>query len=128
MTPPSEGVEHAHPPATVDLEVHLDGPSALVTVAGEIDLATSALLQAVFDDVLRSRREPPVARLVLDMRGVAFVDASGLSPVLHARAVLARRGGALEVRRPSFAVRRLLRVLGMEEQLVADHAAAQGAH
>ncbi len=93
------------------------GRSALVLVAGELDLATSGLLQAVLDDVLRARRTPRVGRLVLDMGGVTFVDVAGLSPILHARAVLARRDGLLEIREPTLPLRRVLRVLALDDLL-----------
>src|SRR4051794_18824778 len=102
-------------PSSLDLQLLDCGPSALISVSGELDVATCGLLQAMLDDVLRARRVPRIARLVLDLRELSFVDASGVAPVLHARAVLAGRGGSLEIRRPSRAVRRLLELLDLDE-------------
>jgi anti-anti-sigma factor len=107
------------PDSTLDLQVLDCGASALVALAGELDLATCGLLQAMLDGVLRARRKPRVSRLVLDMREVSFLDAAGIAPVLHARAVLNKRGGALEIRRPSAAVRRVLKLLDLSELAVA---------
>ncbi len=56
------------------------------------------LLQAVVDQVLAARRRPPCTHLVVDMSGVGFADASGISPLLLARAMLARRNGRVELR------------------------------
>jgi anti-anti-sigma factor len=105
------------PDSTLDLELLDCGPSALITLRGELDIATSGLLQALLDDLLRARRVPRLSRLVLDTHDLGFADASGLAPVLHARAVLSRRGGTLELRQPSPAVRRLLQLLDLAELL-----------
>ncbi|MDP9396161.1 MAG: STAS domain-containing protein [Actinomycetota bacterium] len=102
-------------PSTLDVSLLDCGRSALLALGGELDMATCGLLQAVLDDVLRSRRTPRVVRLVLDMSAVQFVDAAGISPVLHARAVLAKRRGVVEVRDPSASVRRLLGLLDLAD-------------
>jgi hypothetical protein len=54
------------------------------------------------------------------MSGVGFADASGISPLLLARAVLARRGGRVELRFCRRGVLRLLRVLGLDEMVQAE--------
>ena len=63
----------------LDLHVRCErrGDAAVVTVSGEIDLASSIELRAV----LRSEdaRAPVV---VLDMRGVSFIDSSGLGVIV----------------------------------------------
>jgi anti-anti-sigma factor len=102
------------PDSTLGLRVLDCDESALVAVSGELDIATSGLLQGLLDDLLRARRTPRIDRLVLDMRDVTFVDAGGIAPALHARAVLAKRGGTMEIRRASSAVRRLLTLLDLD--------------
>jgi anti-sigma B factor antagonist len=106
--------------STLGLQVLDCGGSALISVSGELDVATSGLLHALLDDVLRARRRPRLSRLVLDLRELSFVDACGVAPVLHARAVLARRGGTLELRRPSRAVRRVLQLLDLHEHMLGE--------
>lgn len=94
--------------------MHDGGPSALVVLDGELDVATCSLLQALLDEVLRARRLPTLKRLVVETSGISFVDAAGISPLLHARAVITRRGGSFEMRAPSPAVSRLLTLLGLD--------------
>ena len=102
---------------SLDVQVTVHDTAALIVLVGELDLDTSRLLGAVVDDLLKSRRDPALTRLVVDVAGVTFVDVAGLSPLLHARAVLVRRRGRLELRSPGTRVRRLLKVLALEDLL-----------
>lgn len=104
-------------PATLGLRVHDGGPSALVVLDGELDVATCSLLQALLDDLLRTKRAPKLVRLVVETSGIVFVDASGISPLLHARAVITRRSGKFELRTPSSVVTRLLSLLALDADL-----------
>jgi len=70
--------------------------------------------------VLAARRRPPCSHLVVDMSGVGFADASGISPLLLARAMLARRGGRVELRHCRRAVLRLVRLLDLRDMLADD--------
>ncbi len=105
---------------TLDLTVLTTGRSAVVRLVGRLDAATSRLLQAVLDPLLHRSRQPAVDRLVFDCDGVMFADASGLSPILHARAVLGRRGGVVELRRLPQTVRNVIDVLDLTEYLDGD--------
>ncbi len=112
---PTEDLSFSDPGrATLGLRVHDGGPSALVVVDGELDVATSSLLQALLDDLLRAKRVPKLVRLVVQTTGIIFVDAAGMSPLLHARAVMSRRAGSFELREPSVAVSRLLSLLALD--------------
>lgn len=102
---------------SLDVQVTVHDTAALLVLVGELDLDTSRLLGAVLDDLLRTRREPALTRLVVDVAGVSFADVAGLSPLLHARAVLTKRKGRLELRAPGTRVRRLLKVLALEDLL-----------
>jgi anti-anti-sigma factor len=105
--------------STLAVDVHLDGSTVLVRLDGDLDITSSPLLQTVVDQALAARRTPLCQRLVIDMSGVVFADASGMSPLLMARAVLAKRGGSVELARCRRAVLRLLRLLDVLD-LVAD--------
>lgn len=103
--------------STLTVDVRLDGSgTGLVRVRldGDLDITTSPLLQTVIDQVL-GRRTPRCTHLEIDMSGVSFADASGLSPVLMARAVAARRGGHVKLRHCRRSVLRLLRILGLDD-------------
>ncbi|RZS87087.1 anti-anti-sigma factor [Motilibacter rhizosphaerae] len=112
------GLRPVPPPASLGLQVQGDGERATLALRGELDVATSGLLDALLDDLLRTRRSPRLSSLVVDTAGVTFADAAGISPLLHARAVLHRRGGTFEVRDPSPAVLRLLTLLGLTALVV----------
>lgn len=102
------------------LEVRLresGGDSALLSLHGVLDLATSVVLQHALDPLLSSRR-PALRCLILDVSAVTLADVAGLTPVLHARAVLARRGGWVRLRQPSRLLHRLVEILGLDGELV----------
>ena len=102
------------------VDVRPDGATVTVRLEGELDITTSPLLQTVIDQALPARRTPVCTRLVVDMSGVAFADASGISPLLLARALLAKRSGRVELRHCRRIVLRLVRLLDLEEILAAD--------
>lgn len=108
--------------STLAVDVRPEGATVHVRLDGELDITSSPLLQTVVDQVLAARREPLCQRLVVDMSGVGFADASGISPLLLARAVLARRDGHVELRHCRRGVRRLIRLLGVEDMVEADTA------
>jgi anti-sigma B factor antagonist len=71
------------------------GPSHVITVSGELDLATAAVLADELDAVLSSD-----AQLIdLDLSGLTFVALRGLRVVSAARARALAQGDRLEVRR-----------------------------
>ncbi len=96
-----------------------DGESAVLSLHGELDLASSRVLQDVLDPLI-ARRRPSLMTLVLDVAEVTLADVAGLTPVLHVRAVLARRGGSVQLRHASRLLRRLVAVLGLDGELLED--------
>ncbi len=105
----------------LSVDVRPDGDTVHVRLDGELDITSSPLLQAVIEQAVAPRRRPQCRSLLVDMSGVGFADASGLAPLLMARAVLTRRGGTIELRHCRRTVLRLLRLLGVSE--LADPAA-----
>jgi anti-anti-sigma factor len=107
--------------STLEVDVLPDsGSTVRIRLAGELDITSSPLLQAVVEQILAARRVPRCMRLVVDMSGVSFADASGISPLLLARATLARRGGSVELAHCRRAVRRLLRLLDLDDLLAME--------
>ena len=106
--------------STLAVDVRPDGATVVVRLDGDLDITSMPLLQAVVDQVLAARRRPPCSHLVVDMSGVGFADASGISPLLLARAMLARRGGRVELRHCRRAVLRLVRLLDLRDMLADD--------
>ncbi|HEX4698464.1 MAG TPA: STAS domain-containing protein [Actinomycetes bacterium] len=95
-----------------------DGPSsptrALVTVSGEVDLETAPELG---DHALAALKDVSV-HLVLDLRGVTFMDSTGLKVLLATahRADLA--GGSVVLVAPNRAVNRILTLTGLDKTFV----------
>lgn len=86
------------------LHVRWAGGSAVVVLAGELDMTCSGRLEAV-GRLLGEWAQPPV----VDAAGVTFVDLAGLS----ALGSLSRAGEPVLVLRPSASLLRLLRVLAV---------------
>jgi len=114
--------------STLAVDVHPDGATVVVRLSGELDITSSPLLQTVVEQVLAARREPLCTTLVVDMSCVGFADASGISPILLARATLARRGGHVELRHCRRGVLRLVRLLGLDDLLGAEAPGEGGDH
>jgi anti-anti-sigma factor len=89
----------------VRIEVRHGPGEVLLAVAGELDLATIPLLETALADAIVGGIRP---RLVLDLAGVDFMDASAVGCIVRAGRRLAARGGALVVLEPSRPARRLL--------------------
>ncbi|WP_170223309.1 STAS domain-containing protein [Nonomuraea turkmeniaca] len=92
--------------------------ATLITVAGEVDAATSADLE-IFIDRARRRLDE---HLIVDMSQLSFLDSSGLA-VLLAAATLARvHGAALHLAAVQPRVTRVLEITGtFPAVLVYDH-------
>jgi anti-anti-sigma factor len=89
----------------------LRGDRTLV-VHGELDIATTPELQRLLEGLRRRRHA-----VVLDLAAVTFIDSTGLSALIDARAESARNGWEFSVRRPSAAVRRVVELAGLEDVL-----------
>ncbi len=71
-------------------------------------MATAPWLRAVLEPVRHSR----VAKVVLDLGGVTFIDCSGFHPIHEVAQWLARQEVAVEITSVSSCVHRLLDLLG----------------
>jgi anti-anti-sigma factor len=84
---------------------------------GELDLATTPILQASFEDA--ERREEPIVEL--DLTDLTFVDASGLKAILSAHRRAIRRGErGLSLLNPSSDIRRLLSLTAIDLTISVD--------
>jgi anti-sigma B factor antagonist len=94
--------------ATDDLraEVSVNDGTAVILLAGEIDISTSAVVKAAYRNAVACGAE----RLVIDMAGVTFMDSSGLAALIDSRTI-----APVTLRTPSEAVRRLLDVTGLAD-------------
>jgi anti-sigma B factor antagonist len=79
-----------------------DPDGAVVTVTGELDIATAPLLDYVLDRAIEGR---PAPHVIVDLRGVTFIDCAALGVLIRARN---RLGDRLWLRNVPPAVTRLL--------------------
>jgi anti-sigma B factor antagonist len=103
--------------AVVDLAL---GAVAGVAVRGELELATAPDLTAALDDAIRRSSGP----FVIDLSTVGFLDSSGISCLVRARALLGRDDRTLGLVCPPGNVRRVLEIAGIDD-LVALYASRE---
>ena len=80
-----------HGPSVLHITPELDATGTVLQLAGEMDVATAGHLT----DVLRALPAANLSSVRLDLTGLAFIDASGLSALLEASALVGRHGGLL---------------------------------
>lgn len=82
-----------------------------VRVRGEVDLGTAAALTTALDTAIRES----VGAFVVDLGDVTFLDSSGVSVLLHARALLGREDRDLVIVCPPGAPRRIFELAGITD-------------
>ena len=99
----------------LSFEIHAADVSGAPGVAlqGEIDLSRVQALEEALDEAIRDSE----GAFVIDLCDLEFLDSSGLSVLLRARALLGREERPLAVVCPPGPVRRLLDVSGAAELL-----------
>jgi anti-anti-sigma factor len=110
--------EYAAPPRRQDRfawsQRALDGV-LVVSVLGEVDLATEEPLRALLADLTD---RAAAARVVLDLAGVRFIDAHSIGMIAMAAYALEQRGRTLRIRNLTCLPEKLLGVLGLEPLLL----------
>lgn len=87
----------ARPGAGVlELTVQAAGRCTVIALEGELCLVS----EGVLDHCLGVVVETGCRHVVLDLSGLSFVDARGLSCLVKAARAMKRRGGSLELRSP----------------------------
>lgn len=84
----------------------------LVAVRGEIDMASAPQLR----ELLETATDAGVTRVVLDCRGLEFLDSSGIGVLVAARKRLGE-GGELVIDSPPAHVRKVLDITGVGDHL-----------
>jgi anti-sigma B factor antagonist len=95
------------------IAVSQEDDRVVLSLDGELDMASAPLLQRAVDDIELARR--PL--LVLDLERLEFIDSTGLRIILSTRKRCQDRDQELAVTRGSQQVERLLSVTGMAEHL-----------
>lgn len=87
------------------------GAMAGVAVRGEVELATAPELTSALDDAIRNSSGP----FVIDLTAVDFLDSSGISCLVRARALLGQDDRPLALICPPGIARRALELTGIDE-------------
>ncbi|CAM3373860.1 STAS domain-containing protein [Kibdelosporangium persicum] len=93
-------------------ELDQRGGARVLSVHGEIDLATARDLTEEIDNVLRE----PAAQFVLDLRGVTFMSSLGISALIAAHNRVQAQAGTLTIVIGD-RVRRIIQLTGLEQVL-----------
>jgi anti-sigma B factor antagonist len=98
---------HFNAPAEFSIsDSPLAGGDVLVTVVGELDIATVARVRERLAAVI----EAGAGRVVVDLRGVSFMDSTGLAAFVHAKV---RQGAITLVMEPDSYARLIFEVAGL---------------
>ena len=90
---------------------YTQGAPPVLTVTGELDVATAPLLRNAFLDLLDGSREVP--DLAIEASGVSFADSSGLAVLLMGARRWASHDKKLVLRAPSAALLRVIDLTGV---------------
>jgi anti-anti-sigma factor len=103
----------SHPagPGALIVETRWRGDVAIARPSGELDLATVETLRSAFDTI------GPASRLVLDLRGLSFIDSSGLHLLAALDLRTKRDGIQLSLIAPPPPVDRPIRLWGFDRAL-----------
>jgi len=85
-------------------------PVTVLTVLGELDIATISTLGAAVAQILGDDVPP---RIVFDMAGLTFCDATGLGGLVAVQRRCDSRGGWMRLARPTGQLQELLDITGL---------------
>lgn len=100
----------AEVPERLRLDYRLDQGIAVVTVSGEIDVATNG---AVRTGLLRVVTDETYRGLVVNLANVTFIDSTGLGVLLGVWRRACATHGSMALAAPSAAARRILDTTGL---------------
>jgi len=104
-----------------DVEVSTEGAVTVVTVLGEVDVATAPTLRQTLLGLVSETGGPP--RIVIDLAGVDFLDSTGLGVLLGALKRVRAKDGVLVLARAEphvrkvFEITRVIEILPMHDDL-----------
>jgi|SRR6185312_3342397 anti-sigma B factor antagonist len=108
-------------PTVFAIEVGSDAERTRVTLSGDLDLASAPWLQQVLDQLCREDHR----EIVLDLSGLEFLSAVGLTVFLRADDQLRADGSRLILTHPGRRVRRVLAITELDTVLTIQEEAAR---
>jgi anti-anti-sigma factor len=104
---PHEIDHYLHPPA---LSLSRQGGYTVATISGDLDIAGVPALREQLLGVLG----PHTSRMIIDLSGVTFCDASGLAVLIGVDRRAQLLGGVLRLAAPALPAARVLRLTGLD--------------
>jgi anti-sigma B factor antagonist len=98
----------------LDFETTRNGTVAVVAPTGELDISGATVLEAELE---RLEQEPGIGTVVLDLRGLQFMDSSGLRLVVMADRRAREAGRRFTLVRGGETVHRVFEITRMNERL-----------
>lgn len=95
---------------SMQMEIELCGAKLIARVKGELDHHTAAQARTQLDALLSDQE---IGELALDLKGLTFMDSSGLGVILGRYRLLAQRGGRMTIGGANQYVERILRMAGV---------------
>jgi len=95
------------------VDVKRDGGTLVISPRGELDISTTQALEVA----LREGIDGGASQVILDLRGVSFIDSTGIRLLVFATAHARSNGDRLRMLHGSEAVERRLLVSGLEQTL-----------
>ncbi|MCL2545002.1 MAG: anti-sigma F factor antagonist [Clostridia bacterium] len=93
-----------------------------VRIRGELDHHIAEQVRAELDELIADER---IQHLVIDMKGLTFMDSSGIGVLIGRYRTLARRRGTLSVQNMSPLIERIFQLSGLH-QIIQHHRSGAG--
>jgi anti-sigma B factor antagonist len=103
--------------ATFHCPVHPNREAAVVAPVGELDLATAPILEAQLEQLL----EAGFRQLVVDLRGLSFLDSTGVQLLLRWDAGARQDGHTFSLIAGPERIQKVLTVTGVVDHLSFTH-------
>lgn len=97
----------------MDISVEIVEDTLIVRVRGELDLHTAPGFRDEIDGILSRKRS--IANLFFSLKGLTFIDSSGLGALLGRYKKATQRGGRVVAAEASPAVKKLLELSGVHK-------------
>jgi len=114
--PPARSVSEPLGAEQLAVETRSNRRTALVALHGELDLLTVSKVAEVLDGL--ELRADGLRHVVLDLRGLTFMDVLGLKELIRQNEFARRNHHNLAVVRDTAAIQRVLELTGVEDSLV----------
>lgn len=100
----------------LELTTRVEGDAAVISVRGEVDVASAPALRGAIRQVI----DDGSTRVVLDLADLEFIDSSGLGVLVGALKNLRERDGALVLRAVPPSTRKILDITGLSDVIPSE--------